>query len=118
MSHFVYRCYSTDRELLYVGASKDIEARIRGHRDQSFWAGLISGVLCEEFPTKAEATAVERKAIREESPRFNIIGRWPTRHGWTKRQAGDYLAACRHRTPTLANRAHCDRAQSFCEEIA
>lgn len=88
--HYVYRCFDADGRLVYVGCTKDPATRLAHHRSNAFWAGEVARVKMTVHPTKATGRAAERRAIRTESPRFNNMGRWATRGGWTSQQYVDF----------------------------
>lgn len=69
--HFVYRVFGHDGELLYIGATSKYEARMKEYErrpEAAYWER-------DEYPTRAEAFAAERQAIREENPRWNFAGK-------------------------------------------
>lgn len=81
----VYRAYSADGRLLYVGASVNVFQRLRAHRAYSPWYGAAVRVVVHRYEDRAMAREVEETAIRDEHPEFNVvrepsmIGRtWPT----------------------------------------
>lgn len=77
--HFVYRCYSGDNTLLYIGVARDVEARIYHHLHECNRNKVPNGPLrrhmeryeATRFPTKLAARAEERRAIAAESPLLN-----------------------------------------------
>lgn len=84
--HFVYRCYDTAGDLIYVGCSVNPVARVEGHRLNSWWGNQIATVRNLVFPNGDVALYQERKAIYEEKPKHNIKNRWyklDTRAHWT-----------------------------------
>lgn len=91
----LYRCYSADGRLLYVGVSWNPAARLVAHRS-AFWGYLIDRYDVTTFKTATEARAAERAAIRAERPRFNRQGRWADRSSWTADDYRDYFDATRH----------------------
>lgn len=90
-AHYVYRCFDADGRLLYVGASKDVPARMQQHQARAFWANDVAKVKVTTHPSPEIALALERVAIREEHPRFNLQGRWAVRHLWTQDHFTDFL---------------------------
>ncbi len=68
----LYRHFDAEGRLLYVGVSKNAAARFSQHADKP-WFDEIANMTVERFPTRAEAEAAERAAIRAESPIHNII---------------------------------------------
>jgi hypothetical protein len=93
-------------ELLYVGSTRNLALRLDTHRVASFWARDVDRVVATVHPIDEAARRVERAAIREEHPRFNIIGRWRTHATWTVDQYDDYLTALRSRPPTHWKTTH------------
>jgi predicted GIY-YIG superfamily endonuclease len=71
---YVYRCYSDDGRLLYVGAAEDIERRLREHCRSlwSPWVGQLADIAVEWHPDRGTAEDIERQAIASESPLYNI----------------------------------------------
>lgn len=70
--HVVYRVYDADERLLYIGATGDIQNRLRVHGYQSPWYVQAARVDIEAFPDRPTAFAAEAYAIREESPLHNV----------------------------------------------
>ena len=75
MTTQLYRHFDESRSLLYVGISLSTFNRLSQHRDHSDWFKTITNVTIEHFPTREEAMAAERKAIKSENPKFNIAMR-------------------------------------------
>lgn len=67
----VYRAYSESGELLYVGLSMNLEGRLSKHRSSAWWPE-VGEITVEWFDGREPAKAAERRAITEESPRYNI----------------------------------------------
>ncbi len=88
--HYVYRCFDEQGRLLYVGQTRDVEQRMQQHR-QKFWASQVRKIRVSTHLTPEIARAVERDAIRNDTPRFNLQGRWATRHTWDKQAYSDFL---------------------------
>lgn len=65
--HFVYRCFNGHGELLYIGATSNYDERVKEY-DRRPEVARIDRV---EYPTRAEAWAAERAAIKAEQPRWN-----------------------------------------------
>lgn len=65
----LYRHFSKDGELLYVGISRSALLRISGHKNAEWFpSGLFT---VENFPSREDAETAERKAIKEEKPKYN-----------------------------------------------
>jgi len=70
----VYRIYGADDCLLYVGMTGDLRKRFADHASQR-WFLLAETIRVEWFATEATAREAERRAIRSEHPRRNIMDR-------------------------------------------
>lgn len=68
----LYRCYSVNGDLLYIGISASAIARLAQHAEASHWFNEIARVDIEPFNTREEAEAAELEAIGTEDPLFNI----------------------------------------------
>jgi len=75
MTTQLYRHFDKNNNLLYVGISLSTFNRLSQHKDHSGWFYGITNVTIEHFPTREEALAAERKAIKSENPKFNIASR-------------------------------------------
>jgi len=73
--HVVYRAYDGADRLLYVGCTNDIDARMKSHHTSSPWAVYMARFATEVFETRADAESAEARAIAEEHPRWNLVGR-------------------------------------------
>jgi biotin operon repressor/predicted GIY-YIG superfamily endonuclease len=69
----LYRHYSKEDELLYVGISLSAAARLSQHMRGSAWAGDVTRVAIEYWPDRAHALAAEKAAIQKERPRWNKV---------------------------------------------
>ena len=70
----VYRFFSQDGALLYIGSTGPSYERFRGHeRTQPWWTDVAS-VTIEHHATREEASIAEMKAIGTEHPRHNKVG--------------------------------------------
>ena len=67
----VYRAYDEDGDLLYVGISMNPDGRFAKHRSSAWWPE-VDEITIQWFDGREPAKAVERRAIIEESPRYNI----------------------------------------------
>lgn len=92
--HHVYRCFDANGRLLYVGSSANLFGRLAQHRATSWWAPTVAKVNAEVYPNGIAARDVERRAIREEVPRWNKAGKWAGRHLWTQEDWNDWLTTC------------------------
>ena len=71
MSVQLYRHFNQSEELLYVGISVSAMLRLGQHCAVSPWFKDISRVMIETFPTREDALAAEKAAIKTERPKFN-----------------------------------------------
>jgi predicted GIY-YIG superfamily endonuclease len=71
----LYRAYSATDELLYVGVSISVMARLSQHKSSADWFDGTSRIDVEWYPTKREALAAEMQAIKTEYPIYNKMGR-------------------------------------------
>lgn len=70
----VYCAYDTDGNLLYVGCTGSITARMRQHEGRAPWWNEHAYVTVEDHATTKAAFAAEAAAIRGEHPRYNQRG--------------------------------------------
>lgn len=76
--HFVYRLFDTDDQLLYIGATCDVETRLF-HLLHPCNIGKVPGLTAErvarrevtKFPNRAAAFTAEKSAIKAEHPLLN-----------------------------------------------
>lgn len=71
---FVYRLYSAEQELLYVGKTYSLKARLfgQGGHVTKAWFEDVLAVHVVEYATETDALVAEGFAIRGESPRYNV----------------------------------------------
>lgn len=77
----VYRLFSADDELLYVGITHDLKTRLGDHGRRKAWWPAVSFVPVEWCDSRAEALRREAQAIVHEAPRFNARRPDPRRIG-------------------------------------
>ena len=71
----LYRLFSADNELLYVGMTGGPMLRIFHHSSYMPWWGEVVTIRLERgFISREELAAAEREAIRVEQPRYNVAG--------------------------------------------
>lgn len=70
--HQLYRHFGENGELLYIGISLSVTTRLGQHRLTSPWFEKISRIEVEHFSNRIDALNAEKKAIKSESPKFNI----------------------------------------------
>lgn len=90
----LYRQYDDEGRLLYVGISLSWPVRFKQHVSKSEWFEQVARIEIERFDTRPAALVAEKKAIKSEKPKFNIIHNKPTRRGGARRgiKQGDYVA--------------------------
>jgi predicted GIY-YIG superfamily endonuclease len=71
----LYRFFSTDGALLYVGITSDLGSRVRSHRLKKSWFREVAVIRVEHFDTRAGVERTERLAVKTEQPRENVV-RW------------------------------------------
>lgn len=71
----LYRFYDRNDQLLYVGITVEIAARLDAHRRDKPWWREAAMVTLEHFETRADAELAERAAIKTEQPLWNIAHR-------------------------------------------
>ena len=95
----VYRCYSGLGELLYIGETGELGARLASHA-QKLWFVQVRGITLEWYADELDALKAERRAIHVEHPKYNKQHRGTTslqvartktrqRAATAKRPAGD-----------------------------
>ncbi|MFI2078489.1 GIY-YIG nuclease family protein [Streptomyces triculaminicus] len=75
----VYRLFDAEGRLLYVGMGRNPMQRWGSHAEQHPWWPRVVRFTVKWHPTRQEAAAEERQALRSESPVNNIHG--TERHG-------------------------------------
>lgn len=70
--YYLYRLWSEEDRLLYVGISRRLSARISAHRKK--WGDLIARVTWESCEDERDAVTRESAAIHDENPAFNWAG--------------------------------------------
>jgi prophage antirepressor-like protein len=73
--HALYRFYTADGELLYIGISWQVATRMGSHRATQRWWQNVAVVRFEWYPDRESAVVAEKKAIQTERPRCNIMMR-------------------------------------------
>jgi len=74
----LYRCYSKDGRLLYVGISCSAIARFSQHKAGSLFARQVAKIEIEKFGSRVDALNAEADAIKNENPKFNKAHKTPT----------------------------------------
>lgn len=70
-AHVVYRVFSCNEKLLYVGLSWSAAARLSQHKHNSLWFTEAKTITLEWFTTYAKAKLAETQAIKTENPMYN-----------------------------------------------
>lgn len=68
---YVYRLYSDNGSLLYIGCTWNVARRVRAHKRNSRFGHLIASHDAVWYPIRDEALVAEREAIAAERPPFN-----------------------------------------------
>lgn len=76
--HFVYRHFNAAGDLLYVGATSKLDARLRDFHANHAQRHEIARTEVVEYPTRDEAFAAERAAINTLRPPWNTQATQPT----------------------------------------
>jgi len=67
----LYRHFSEDRMLLYVGISLSTLVRLGQHRSHAHWFNKIAYITIEWFENRKQALEAETKARLNEGPLYN-----------------------------------------------
>jgi hypothetical protein len=68
----LYRLFSMDGALLYVGISTNVRERLRYHRQKKIWWADVFEIGLQEVAENHVALALEREVIGGERPLHNI----------------------------------------------
>lgn len=71
----LYRFFSADHTLLYVGITKDLGTRLKSHNREKTWFRQVAYVRVEHFDSRDEVELAEYRAITEEHPLWNFTHR-------------------------------------------
>lgn len=98
--HVLYRFYSATDELLYIGITNRPPDRFKCHQDSKEWWATVSRIEIENYSSREELAAAERKAIRSENPKFNVQHNGHRRTGrvTTSKPAGGLVGRFFHTT--------------------
>jgi len=69
----LYRFYDAEGDLLYVGVTGNLASRFSDHRRMSPWWAHADRHEVEWLPHWSAALQAERRAIRDEAPRWNSV---------------------------------------------
>lgn len=93
MAAWTYTCWDDTGRVIYVGATRNLSGRLTDHGRISWWAPQVAKVKAKVYPTYTDALTAEKALIREHLPRWNVTGKWATRHRWTDEDYRDYRTA-------------------------
>lgn len=90
--HYVYRAYDKNGRCLYIGCTKDAEARLNHHRRYgSPWIFEAEKFRMTVHPGFKAGREAEAKAIAEEQPVWNVQGRFKMHDTWTREEWHEYV---------------------------
>jgi predicted GIY-YIG superfamily endonuclease len=70
----LYRFFSADDALLYVGITGELKARFAQHSTSKPWWPEVARKMISWYPTRDDAAMAETAAIRDEQPVHNVAG--------------------------------------------
>lgn len=73
--HVVYALFDRRGDLLYVGMTGNLPARLAHHRYTKKWWPLVAESESSEAMSRADALLLERRLIWFRNPLFNRVGR-------------------------------------------
>lgn len=74
---WLYRMFNDDGELLYIGITKNRYQRWRDHEKSKPWISEATTWKWEVIDPQADPLEVEKRAIKSERPRYNVIHNKP-----------------------------------------
>jgi predicted GIY-YIG superfamily endonuclease len=69
----LYRFYDAAGALLYIGITNSIPRRLGEHDERKPWFANSVRATFEHHPSRAAALTAEKKAIKAERPKYNIV---------------------------------------------
>lgn len=89
----LYRFFSIDDQLLYIGITKNGQTRWDQHTSSKEWWPLVDHVTTEHFPNRDAALDAEKAAIQNDGPLFNVVhnGEKPSKR---RRRKSDVYLRC------------------------
>lgn len=69
----LYKLRSSSGELLYVGLSLNVGARLTQHKQSKDWWHAVARVDLQHYATRLEALTAEERSIRMERPTHNFV---------------------------------------------
>jgi hypothetical protein len=104
MQQYLYRLYSLDNELLYVGITNNLDQRFTYHRSVKSWWPDVATINIAQYSDRDAVLDAERLAILSESPKYNELvttkkhspkdipeKRYPTTHAKLPLEEIEYL---------------------------
>lgn len=115
-SHYLYRVFDTDGDLLYIGRTAEPRKRLMSHQTQTPWWPQADSVTLQ-MVARTEVAAAEKRAILAERPRFNRDPAESARTAAARRTERDRLHAAGLRCDLpIARCAGCTHFLTFDEE--
>lgn len=74
---WLYRMFNDDGELLYIGITKNRYQRWRDHEKSKPWISEATTWKWEVIDPQADPLEVEKRAIKSERPRYNVVHNKP-----------------------------------------
>jgi excinuclease UvrABC nuclease subunit len=71
--YVVYRVYSADRRLLYIGMTFNLPRRIDDHGRGTWWWHAVDTIKLEHYNSRAAALRAEEAAIKRSGPLYNVM---------------------------------------------
>lgn len=71
LKYYIYKFYH-DKELLYIGQTTNLDARISSHKSSKVWWNEINVILYAECNNKFEMDTYEKYYIIKLKPKYNI----------------------------------------------
>lgn len=71
----LYRLFNRKDELLYVGVAREVNARMREHRDETPWFSAVTRIERTPYGDRPSAEYAEQVAIEQEQPAYNVMSR-------------------------------------------
>ena len=124
--HELYRHFDADNNLLYVGISKSAIARLSQHSLTGHWYDSICRVTIERFNSREELEQAEKRAIKNESPKYNIVHNYRTKTKLPKKDKAETTINYSSRVVAICPRCNglyqrggefdvCENCLEYCE---
>ena len=107
--HIMYRLYSAEDELLYIGITMNFPARINQHKNDKFWWEEVSTIRLERHRSRNALRAAEREAILAERPTYNLAHNAPARIG--------QCVLCRESIYAPALNKYCRECRDYADDL-